>query len=173
MKRGWMENFMGGYGSKDRYELANTLNRFRENSQLTIIGNLNNTNNQGFSELQNESSSSTGNIRSRMGLTTSRSLGLNATYDWKRVKLRSNIQYVGTDRLEDSRTTVDNFLREDKSINLGTSHSRQQNHELVANASLEWKMDSVTTLIFRPQYRFSANDRENSGFQEGWGMMSC
>ena len=25
MKRGWMENFMGGYGSKDRYELANTL----------------------------------------------------------------------------------------------------------------------------------------------------
>ena len=30
-------------------------------------------------------------------------------------------------------------------------------------------MDSVTTLIFRPQYRFSANDIENSGFQEGWG----
>ncbi len=28
MKLGWMENFMGGYGSKDRYELANTLNRF-------------------------------------------------------------------------------------------------------------------------------------------------
>ena len=169
MKRGWMENFMGGYGSKDRYELANTLNRFRENSQLTIIGNLNNTNNQGFSELQNESSSSTGNIRNRMGLTTSRSLGLNATYDWKRVKLRSNVQYVGTDRLEDSRTTVDNFLREDKSINLGKNGSRLQNHELVANAFLEWKMDSVTTLIFRPQYRFSANDRENSGFQEGWG----
>ena len=76
-------------------------------------------------------------------------------------------------RLEDSRTTVDNFLREDKSINLGKNGSRLQNHELVANASLEWKMDSVTTLIFRPQYRFSANDRENSGFQEGWGMMSC
>ena len=55
-----------------------------------------------------------------MGLTTSRSLGLNATHDWKRVKLRSNLQYVGTDRLEDSRTTVDNFLREDRSINLGT-----------------------------------------------------
>lgn len=127
---------MGGYGSKDRYELANTLNRFRENSQLTIIGNLNNTNNQGFSELQNESSNATGNIRNRMGLTTSRSLGLNATHDWKRVKLRSNLQYVGTDRLEDSRTTVDNFLREDRSINLGTNNSRLQNHELVANAFL-------------------------------------
>lgn len=169
MKQGWMENFMGGVGSKDRYELANTLNRFRSNSQLTVIGNLNNTNNQGFSEMQKESSSSTGNVRSRTGLTTSRSLGLNATYDWKRVKLRSNVQYVGTDRLEDSRTTVDNYLRKDNSINKSTAHNRQQNHDLVANAFLEWKMDSVTTLIFRPQYRFSSNDRESNGFQEGWG----
>lgn len=169
MKQGWMENFMGGAGSKDRYELANTLNRFRDNSQLTVIGNLNNTNNQGFSELQKESSSATGNIRSRAGLTTSRSLGVNATYDWKRVKLRSNVQYVGTDRLEDSRTTVDNYLNTNKSLTLGTNNSRTRNHDLVANAFLEWKMDSVTTLIFRPQYRFSANDRENKGFQEGWG----
>lgn len=169
MKQGWMENFMGGAGSKDRYELANTLNRFRNNSQLTIIGNLNNTNNQGFSEMQKESATSTGNVRSRAGLTTSRSLGLNATHDWKRVKLRSNVQYLGTDRMEDSRTTVDNYIRKDNSINKSTAHNRMKNHDLVANAFLEWKMDSVTTLIFRPQYRFSSNDRENNGFQEGWG----
>lgn len=169
MKQGWLEHFMGGAGSKDRYELANTLNRFRDNSQLTVIGNINNTNNQGFSELQKESASSTGNVRNQNGLTTSRSLGVNATYDWQRVKLRSNIQYVGTDRLEDSRTTVDNFLRQDKSITRSENHNRMQNHNLVANASLEWKLDSVTTFIFRPQYRFSANDRENQGFQEGWG----
>lgn len=169
MKRGWMENFMGGYGSKDRYELANTLNRFRSNSQLTVIGNLNNTNNQGFSEMQGESASSSGNLRTQKGLTTSRSLGVNVTYDWQRVKLRSNIQYVGTDRLEDSRTTVDNYLRKDKSITESTGHNRQGNDNLVANAFLEWKMDSVTTLIFRPQYRTAVNDRGSSGFQQGWG----
>ena len=169
MKRGWMENFMGGYGSKDRYELANTLNRFRDNSQLTVIGNLNNTNNQGFSEMQGESASSSGNLRTQKGLTTSRSLGVNATHDWKRVKFRSNIQYMGTDRLEDSRTTIDNYLRKDKSITESTGHNRQGNDNLVANAFLEWKMDSVTTLIFRPQYRTAANDRSSNGFQQGWG----
>ena len=169
MKRGWMENFMGGYGSKDRYELANTLNRFRDNSQLTIIGNLNNTNNQGFSEMQKESAVSSGNLRTQKGLTTSRSLGINATYDWQRVKFRSNIQYVGTDRLEDSRTTVDNFLRQDKSITQSTGRNRLKNNNLIANAFLEWKMDSVTTLIFRPQYRTAANDRRNGSFQQGWG----
>lgn len=169
MKQGWLENFMGGAGSKDRYELANTLNRFRDNSQLTVIGNLNNTNNQGFSEIQRESSSSTRNIRNRMGLTTSRSLGMNATFDWKRVKLRSNIQYVGTDRQENSRTTIDNYLKKEKSIIMSINDSRAKNENLVANAFLEWKMDSLTTLIFRPQYRLSSNDRENKGFQEGWG----
>ena len=169
MKLGWMENFMGGYGSKDRYELANTLNRFRDNSQLTIIGNLNNTNNQGFSEMQKESAVSSGNLRTQKGLTTSRSLGINATYDWQRVKFRSNIQYVGTDRLEDSRTTVDNFLRQDKSITQSTGRNRLKNDNLIANAFLEWKMDSVTTLIFRPQYRTAANDRRNGSFQQGWG----
>ena len=169
MKLGWMENFMGGYGSKDRYELANTLNRFRDNSQLTIIGNLNNTNNQGFSEMQKESAVSSGNLRTQKGLTTSRSLGINATYDWQRVKFRSNIQYVGTDRLEDSRTTVDNFLRQDKSITQSMGRNRLKNDNLIANAFLEWKMDSVTTLIFRPQYRTAANDRRNGSFQQGWG----
>lgn len=169
MKLGWMENFMGGYGSKDRYELANTLNRFRDNSQLTIIGNLNNTNNQGFSEMQKESAVSSGNLRTQKGLTTSRSLGINATYDWQRVKFRSNIQYVGTDRLEDSRTTVDNFLRQDKSITQSTGRNRLKNNNLIANAFLEWKMDSATTLIFRPQYRTAANDRRNGSFQQGWG----
>lgn len=169
MKQGWMENFMSGVGSKGRYEVANTLNRFQDASQLTVIGNLNNTNNQGFSELQKESSSSSGNIRNRNGLTTSRSLGVNASRDWSKVKLRSNVQYAGTDRTEDSRTTVDNYLRKDKSITQSTNNSRTQNHDLVVNASLEWKMDSVTTLIFRPQYRFSTNERESEGFQRGWG----
>lgn len=76
---------------------------------------------------------------------------------------------MGTDRLEDSRTTIDNYLRKDKSITESTGHNRQGNDNLVANAFLEWKMDSVTTLIFRPQYRTAANDRSSNGFQQGWG----
>ena len=91
MKKGWMNNFLGGMGSKSRYEIANTMNRIRETSQLTVIANWNNTNNQGFSELQQESSNATGNTRSRAGLTTSRSLGVNFSKDFGSVKFRSNV----------------------------------------------------------------------------------
>ena len=168
MKKGWMDNFMAGTGNKGRYELANTLNRFRDNSQLTIIGNLNNTNNQGFSELQRESSAASGNILNRVGLVTSHSLGMNFTHDWDRVKLRSNVQYTGTDRSEDNSTTVDNFLKQDKSISHSTNSNHMKNHNLTANAYLEWKIDSVTNLVFRPQYRYVASDRRNSGYQQSW-----
>lgn len=168
MKQGWMNNLMAGVGNKQRYELANTLNRFRENSQLTLIGNLNNTNNQGFSEMQRESSASSGNLKNKAGLATSRSLGMNFSCDWERVKLRSNIQYAGVDRVENSRTAVDNFLRQDKSLTKSTGNNRTKNHDLTANAFLEWKIDSVTNLIFRPQYRFGSNDLRNTGHQQSW-----
>lgn len=137
-----MNNLMAGVGNKQRYELANTLNRFRENSQLTLIGNLNNTNNQGFSEMQRESSASSGNLKNKAGLATSRSLGMNFSCDWERVKLRSNIQYAGVDRVENSRTAVDNFLRQDKSLTNSTGNNRTKNHDLTANAFLEWKIGS-------------------------------
>ena len=70
--------------------------------------------------------------------------------------------------MEDSRTTVDNFFRQDQSITRSTGRNRLENDNLIANAFLEWKMDSVMTLIFRPQYRTSVNDRSNEGFQQGW-----
>lgn len=168
MKQGWMENFMGGLGSKNRYEMGNTLNRIREKSQFTLIANLNNTNNKGFSEFQEEASSASGNVYNKAGLTSSRSLGVNFTNDWERVKLRSNIQYSGSDHSEDSRVTVDNFLRKDRSISYSINRNRSSNHNLNANAFLEWKIDTVTNLVFRPQYRTSWGKRENSGSQESW-----
>lgn len=167
MKQGWMENFFGGVGNKGRYELGNTLNRFRENSQLTVIGNWNNTNNQGFSELQQESASSSGNGRNRAGLITSRSLGVNLTHDWSRVKLRSNVQYTGTDRLEESRTTINNLLRQN-AIARGANDNRNMSDNLIANAYLEWKIDTVTNLVFRPQYRYSSSERNNRGHEQSW-----
>ena len=167
MKTGWMNNFMAGAGTKERYEIANTLNRFRDDSQLTVIGNLNNTNNQGFSELQQESASASGNARGQTGLTKSRSLGMNMSHDWQHVKFRSNIQYSGKDHVENSRTHTDNILKQNNSVTESTGNNYSQNNNVVANVSLEWKIDSLTTLIFRPQYRYTSNDRSGSGHQRG------
>lgn len=168
MKKGWMDNFLGGMGSKERYEVANTMNRIRENSQLTVIANWNNTNNQGFSELQQQSSNATGNTRGRAGMGTSRSLGFNFSKDWGNVKFRSNVQYSGTDREEESKTVTDNFMKAEKSITNSTSSSRNRNDGVTGNAYLEWKIDTVTNLIFRPTFRYSTADRRGASYQKSW-----
>lgn len=168
MKKGWMDNFLGGMGSKERYEVANTMNRIRENSQLTVIANWNNTNNQGFSELQQQSSNATGNTRGRAGMGTSRSLGFNFSKDWGNIKFRSNVQYSGTDREEESKTLTDNFMKAEKSITNSTSSSRNRNDGVTGNAYLEWKIDTVTNLIFRPTFRYSTADRRGASYQKSW-----
>lgn len=167
MKTGWMENFMAGIGTKDRYEVANTLNRLRDNSQFTLIGNLNNTNNQGFSELQQESASASGNVREQAGLTNSRSLGMNISHEWNRVKLRSNVQYSDKDHSEDSRIHTDNIMKQNNSVTQSIGNNNTTNRNLVANTFIEWKIDSLTTLIFRPQYRYTSSDRRGNGQQQG------
>jgi hypothetical protein len=168
MKKGWKENFFSGIGSKGRWESGNTFNRFRENSQFSIIGNLNNTNNQGFSELQQQSSSSTGNTRSRDGLTTSRSSGINFSRDWTNFKLRTNIQYSKTNRSNITHTFVDNFLRTDKSNSKSENNTNSKNSNFVGNLFMEWKIDSLSTLIFRPQFHYNLNKNENHNTQQSW-----
>ena len=54
------------------------------------------------------------------------------------------------------------------SITHSTGDNRTKTHNLIANAYLEWKIDSVTNLVFRPQYRYNANARRGSGYQESW-----
>lgn len=168
MKKGWMNNFMMGAGTKSRYEAANTMNRIREDGQLAIIANINNTNNQGFSELQQESASASGNGRTPSGLSTSRSLGMNFSRDWQRLKWSSNVQYGGKNLQEESSSFVDNILKANHSTTRSANDTRTRNHNLTANASVEWKLDSLTTLIFRPQYRYTYSHREGSGLQQGY-----
>ncbi|NDV81749.1 TonB-dependent receptor [Bacteroides sp. 51] len=168
MKNNWVENFFGGIGNKSRYEVANTLNHFRDDLQFTAIGNLNNTNNQGFAEIQRESSNASGNTLNRQGITISRSLGMNLSKDWSRVKMRTNIQYGNTDNATANKTIVDNFLKQEKSITEGTNNGRNKAENLVANAYLEWKIDPVTNLVFRPTMRYSSSNRHSTGYQKSW-----
>ena len=51
MMNGWFGNLMGGYGTEDRYQAAGMLGRFTKTSQLSLIGNANNTNNRGFMDM--------------------------------------------------------------------------------------------------------------------------
>ncbi|NDW13619.1 hypothetical protein D0T50_12060 [Bacteroides sp. 214] len=159
MKQGWIGNLIAGYGSEDRHELGAMLSRFKDDASISFVGNANNTNNQGFSEF-GDAGQGMSNRGGRRGITTSRSLGMNFAKDTKKLQVGGNVQYGYSDNDSWSRTSSEKFRGEESSFNNSESSSGRQRHDVRVDFRLEWRPDSMTTIIFRPNASYS-NTKSN------------
>ena len=155
MKDGWVGNFDGGYGTEDRYSVKANVNRFMDNKFLSVIGSRNNTNDFGGRW------GGGGN-----GITTSTMGG--ATFAWENgkpeysaglLKMGGNVRYNSSDSESESRTNSEMFLptgasQFSNSKNQGTNWNQNFN----ANFQLEWFPDSMTNILFRPNFSHSNGD---------------
>lgn len=160
MKQGWLSNIDVGYGTEDRYTGKMMVNRFTDKLQLSVIGSANNVNDQGFPG---------GGFRGRGGgggLVASKMAGLN--FSWEngkkdneagQLKLGGNVRYSynGTDRLSTSNSET--FLTSGAGSSFSNSYSRSNTGRQNANANfrLEWSPDSMTRIMFRPNFSYSQN----------------
>lgn len=156
MKDGWVGNFDAAYGTEDRYSGKANVNRFMDNSYLSVIGSRNNVNDFGGRW------GGGGN-----GITTSTMGGV--TFAWENgkpeytaglLKLGGNVRYSSRDSESETRNNSEMFLptgasQFSNSKNLGTNWSQSVN----ANFQVEWFPDSMTNILFRPN--FSHSDGNN------------
>lgn len=172
MKQGWIGNLIAGAGNKDRYEAGGMLSKFRDNSSLSIIGSLNNTNNQGFSEFGDAGQGlSGGNAGS--GITTAKSLGINFAKDTKKFQVGGNVQYGYSDNDAQRKSSTEKFLGEESSYENSINTSQRKRHDVRTDFRLEWRPDSMTTIIFRPNASYShtnsisasSSDAQNNDLQ--------
>ena len=152
MKDGWVGNFDAAYGTEDRYSGKANVNRFMDNSYLSVIGSRNNVNDFGGRWGGGGS-----------GITTSTMGG--ATFAWENgkpeytaglLKLGGNVRYSSRDSESETRTNSEMFLptgasQFSNSKNLGTNWSQSVN----ANFQVEWFPDSMTNILFRPNFSHS------------------
>ena len=163
MKQGWIGNLIAGYGSKERYEAGGMINRFLDDASLSIIGSANNTNNQGFSEFGDAGKGlSSGGAGS--GITSAKALGINFAKDTKKFQIGGNVQYGYSDNDARSQTSTERFASGDH-VDV-TRTSRRKRHNARADFRLEWRPDSLTTIIFRPNASYSHTDSENASLSE-------
>lgn len=154
MKEGMLSNILGGYGNKDRYEGNGFLNYARNNTRITLLGNINNTNN------------ANANVRGpgKAGLLTTRELGINMAGESDKLKYDADISYSSNDN--DVESVYDmNFVGADRSGN-GNSKLNKGNDALHFRSRMEWKPDSLTKIIFRPNINYTKNDNVSSGYSE-------
>lgn len=157
MKRGAFGNIAGGYGSKNRYEANAIINYMRNNDQYTFIGGINNTNSGGGG--RGGRGGSNGN-----GVTTSGNGGANFNKEFsEELQLGGNTNYARGKNFVSSKTYTQNYLKqgdtfEDES---NTTHNFLDN--IGIDLKLEWKPDSLTSIIFRPNISKATFETDNIG----------
>ena len=170
--KGYMARGTVGGGNKERYQASLTANSFKDKQQISVIGNLNNTNSSVFNF---SGGGGGGGIRIQSGggrfggggagggdgITLVGSLGLNYRDEWSK-KLTSYGSYSFSNRdneLLSNQLSQNNFqnslILNDQN---NTNNSQNVNHRL--NWNLEYRPDSLNYIKFSPSFSYSMSDAQ-------------
>ncbi len=175
MRRGTFGNVFAGYGSSDRYEANALVNHMQNSDQLSFVGGVNNTNNAGASDLAvsmdngrgSRGGSGAGGGRSGGGgggITESGNAGVNLNKEFsKELQVGGNIRYGGNHTEATSRRYTQNFLSGGDTFEDEKNRSSNEGQNFNFDLRLEWRPDSMTTLVFRPNASRSGTSRSEQG----------
>lgn len=162
-----------GYIDASRYNAGGSVNWFKDNRRLSLIGMSNNINQQNFSSQDLLGVAGTGSTRGRGGnsannnfliggqggISTTHAIGLNYSDTWgkkKNVKVSGSYFFNYTDN-----TTITslkrNYYNGNKYNEDDTSRSVNQNHRI--NLRIEYAIDSFNQLIFTPKLSYQSNSQ--------------
>ncbi len=172
MKQGWFGSILGGYGNKGRYDGNVMLNRFIENNQLSVMSGLNNTNNMGFTDFASTIFSGMGGGRNRggrnrgrragNGITSSGNIGTNFVKQFSpQLTIGGNVQYTHSDNNTHAQSNQQNILPKDSSsYDYSKNSANTRNNNFGVNLRMEWKPDTMTQVIFQPDFSYSKTHNE-------------
>lgn len=172
MKQGWFGNAMMGYGNKERYEGNLMINRFINNDQFSVIGGLNNTNNMGFSDFASSMFSGMGGGGRRgmggpgagNGITQSGNIGTNFNKEFSpKLTIGGNVRYSHSDNDAQSHNETENIRPNGNSYDFVDSKSNTVNDNMGINLRMTWQPDTLTQIIFRPDFSYSKTHQNETG----------
>lgn len=157
MNQGWFGNADAAVGTEDRYAGRLMLNRFVDNTQVSLIASANNVNNQGFS-----GGGGGPRWRRNNGLNAPKELGLNFATETAKLELGGSARYNYNDADIANVNSSERFLQNGNSYSNSNSLNRNKNSTFNADFRLEWKPDSMTNIIFRPNFSYGKTDNSSS-----------
>ncbi len=175
-RSGQFGKLIAGTDFTDKYLVTGNVNIFKGNRRLTILGNINNINQQNFSaqDLLGTSSGRGGGFGGRgggdmfgaqNGVTKTKSLGLNYTNTFgKKVTMNASYFYNSTDNNLVQESNTENLFITDGKFSKNNSNSRTQNYNHRFNMRLEYNIDSMNTIMFIPRFSTQNNLVDRSSF---------
>ncbi len=186
--KGYFGNVSGGVGSDGRYLGSLSVNKFNNNQQISVMGNMNNTNaslfnfNGGGGAMGNMMmgmarsmgigrggggvASAMGNFANSDGISNTKSAGINYRDDWS-----SKISVYGSYSFSDKgtstlKTSTQQSLFQNKTssyLQHADNYTLNDNHRFSFN--IEYKIDSVNYIKFNPSISYNKSYTDyNSDF---------
>lgn len=147
-EQGWFSNTDVAYGSHDRYSAKNTTSHFTDKAQMSLILSANNIADRGF-----RGGGGSGLVASKMG-------GFNFATRTDKLELGGNVRFNHRDTDSKSLSSTEYFMTTGNANQFSTSknNSFSRSSNINADFRLEWKIDSMTNIIFRPSLSYSTSD---------------
>ena len=177
MKKGWISNTTVGAGgfvnnptdnSSARYSGNLLVSRFDDKSQITIIGNSNNINNQGFADTGNQ-------VRSNMrgsrgggsnGITNSSMAGVNIVREINdKLKMGGNFRYNYSDESVKQKSFRENILTDSVSYRKSWSDDQSYSNNYVFDYKIEYAPDSLNTFVLTTGLSYNSSTSDDHSFR--------
>ncbi len=143
-----------GIGTDHRYGIRLTAMKPFGDMRYTFMGNANNVNDRNFS---GRGGRGRGN---GSGQRSSKTAAMDVSYEnGKNLKVSGRVTWNHNDADNWSRVGSESFVRvQGGAFSNSTSQSYSRSNSWTGNMNLQWSIDSMTTLSFRPNLSFSTDD---------------
>lgn len=158
MNKGWFGNTDLAAGTEDRYSGKIMLNRFWGDNQFTVIGSMNNVNDQGYP-------GGGGRFRwgGQNGLTAIKMGGFNFSTTSEKLETGGSVNFNYKDADIISKQASETFVSSDNSsFQNALIAQRNKNTALTADFRIEWRPDTMTMLLVRPRLSYGDTDNTES-----------
>ncbi len=181
--KGYFGNVTAGAGTDERYLGSVSINKFNNNQQISLIGNLNNTNastfnfggggavgnmvggmmrSMGIGRGGGGVASALGNFANNDGIATTKSVGLNYRDEWgPKISAYGSYSFSrkGVNTIKD--VTQQNIFQFVSNTNIQKSNDYTVNDNHRFSFNMEYKIDSFNYIKFTPSVSYNKAETEN------------
>ena len=147
MKHGWLTNSDIAGGTESRYSAKTMVSRYTEKQNITFMGGLNNVNDRGITSR-----------RGSRGLRTQKHAGLNISTETEKFEVEGNARFRYNKNDSQTKNSSETFLDQQSSFENSLSSSLSTGNDFNADFKLEWRPDTLTTIIARPRFSYGTDD---------------
>lgn len=127
-----------GYGSDDRYANKAITNYMRNDNQVSLVGEMSNTNDNGYPMGMDN------------GIEKNKNLGANIFLQpSEKIRVGGSVRYANNDNLMETKTNTQTFLSSGDRFSKQDASYRSKRESANLGMNLQWKPDSLTTIFAR------------------------